>query len=78
MADEDQRSGAEDSQIVEERRAKLAGLRQQGVAFPNNFERRDLAEDLHRRHEKSGNAELEAEAIAAAVAGRMMLKRVMG
>jgi lysyl-tRNA synthetase, class II len=49
-----------------------------GSLSPNDFERRDLAADLHRLHETSGNADLEAEPIAVAVAGRMMLKRVMG
>ncbi len=36
----------EDNQIIAERRAKLAALRKEGVAFPNDFERKHLAADL--------------------------------
>ncbi len=35
------------NQVIEERRAKLAALRKAGVAFPNDFERKHLAGDLH-------------------------------
>ena len=36
--------------LVEERRAKLGALRQAGNAFPNDFRRDDLAQDLHREY----------------------------
>ncbi len=68
----------DDNQIIAERRAKLAELRQPGPAFPNDFERRDLAGDLHAAHGHKGKEELEATAIPVQIAGRMMLKRVMG
>jgi len=69
---------ADENQIIAERRAKLAGLRANGQAFPNDFRRDALAADLHAAHGAKSNDELEPAAIAAAVAGRMMLKRVMG
>jgi lysyl-tRNA synthetase, class II len=64
--------------LVEERRAKLNAIRQAGVAFPNDFERKHLAGDLHAELGAQTHDELEAAQIHVAVAGRMMLKRVMG
>jgi lysyl-tRNA synthetase class 2 len=66
------------NQIIEERRAKLAALRTQGNPFPNDFRRQDLAADLHLAGEGKTNEELEAAPIVVRIAGRMMLKRVMG
>jgi lysyl-tRNA synthetase class 2 len=72
-----------DNQLITERREKLAALRErakaQGVAaFPNDFKPRHHAADLHHQHGASANEELESQPIAVSVAGRMMLKRVMG
>ena len=64
--------------IVHERRAKLAAMRKAGVAFPNDFERKHLAGDLHEEFGGKSHDELEKLQIHVAVAGRMMLKRVMG
>jgi lysyl-tRNA synthetase, class II len=61
-----------------ERRAKLAELRARGVAFPNDFRREHLAADLHRAYGAATREELEGRPIRVTVAGRMMLKRVMG
>jgi lysyl-tRNA synthetase class 2 len=74
----DRIDGGDENQIIAERRAKLAALRAQGVAFPNDFRREHLAADLHRAHGAMTKEELEGHAIRVAVAGRMMLKRVMG
>ena len=70
--------GGDENQIIAERRAKLAALRAQGIAFPNDFHRQHLAGELQRAHGAMSKEELEGHAIRAAVAGRMMLKRVMG
>jgi len=69
---------ADENQIIAERRAKLAALRAEGPAFPNDFVREHLAGDLTARY-----GDLDREALARAnvevvLAGRMMLKRVMG
>ena len=69
---------ADENQIIAERRAKLAAARAQGQAFPNDFRRSALAGDLHVRYGDKSNEELEALAVEVAVAGRMMLKRIMG
>ena len=68
----------DENQIIAERRAKLHELRKNGVAFPNDFERTNIAGDLHREYGDQTHDELEAANIAVAVAGRMLLKRVMG
>ena len=68
----------DENQIIAERRAKLAAIREQGVAFPNDFERKDYAGQLAAAHGDKSKEALEAEAIEVQLAGRMMLKRVMG
>jgi lysyl-tRNA synthetase class 2 len=66
------------NQIIEERRGKLKALRAQGPAFPNSFKRAHLARELHAQHGSKLNEELEPAHIDVSVAGRMVLKRVMG
>jgi lysyl-tRNA synthetase class 2 len=68
----------DENAIVAERRAKLAALRSRGVAFPNDFAREHLAAALHQAYGGMEREALESHAIRVAVAGRMMLKRVMG
>jgi lysyl-tRNA synthetase class 2 len=68
----------EENRLIEERREKLRALRAQGVAFPNDFRRKDLAGDLASLHGARTKEDLEKAAVTVCVAGRMMLKRVMG
>jgi lysyl-tRNA synthetase class 2 len=68
----------DENQLIAERREKLQAIRAAGVAFPNDFKPTQHAADLHHRHGQVPNEELEPQAIKVAVAGRMMLKRVMG
>ncbi|HZQ60442.1 MAG TPA: amino acid--tRNA ligase-related protein, partial [Casimicrobiaceae bacterium] len=70
--------GADENQIIAERRAKLSALRDAGQAYPNDFRRDALAADLHAAYDGEDNPTLEPRRIEVAVAGRMMLKRVMG
>jgi lysyl-tRNA synthetase, class II len=69
---------ADDNALINERREKLAALRLAGVPFPNDFKPTHHAADLQRAHGAQGTEELEAQPIEVAVAGRLMLKRVMG
>jgi lysyl-tRNA synthetase, class II len=66
------------NQIIEERRAKLQALRKAGTPFPNDYVRRDLAADVSARYGSADRESLESNAETLAVAGRIMLKRVMG
>ncbi len=68
----------DDNALITERRAKLAALRARGPAFPNDFRPRHHAAALHQQHGDTENDVLEPQRIAVAVAGRLMLKRVMG
>jgi len=68
----------DDSQLITERREKLAAIRHQGVAFPNDFKPKDHADELLRLYDALPDEELDALAVKVSVAGRMMLKRVMG
>jgi lysyl-tRNA synthetase class 2 len=68
----------DENQIVAERRAKLAEIRAQGIAFPNDFRREHLAADLHRAGSTLTKEELERVPRRVAIAGRIVLKRVMG
>jgi len=70
MTDHDEHS------LIAQRREKLAALREQGQAFPNDFRRDALAADLHQRHDDTEG--LEEQGVRVSVAGRMMAKRVMG
>ncbi|WP_038208594.1 lysine--tRNA ligase [Xenophilus azovorans] len=76
-------SPPDDNQLIAERREKLRALRAgqaegKGVAFPNDFKPADRAAALLAAHGDTGAEALEAAPVAVSVAGRMMLKRVMG
>ncbi|MBL6791573.1 MAG: lysine--tRNA ligase, partial [Methylophilaceae bacterium] len=71
-------SKQDENTIIAERRAKLKELRELGEAFPNQFKPGDFARDLHASYGKLEKGALEEKAILVTVAGRMMLKRVMG
>ncbi|MDR6154379.1 lysyl-tRNA synthetase class 2 [Acidovorax delafieldii] len=73
----------DDNQLIAERREKLRALREAqanggSVAFPNNFKPAHKAAQLHLEHSAATNESLEATPVSVSVAGRMMLKRVMG
>ena len=69
---------ADENQIIAERRAKLKAIRAQGIAYPNDFVRKDMAQSLQNHYATVEKELLETQRISATVAGRMMLKRVMG
>jgi lysyl-tRNA synthetase class 2 len=71
-------AAADENQIIAERRGKLGALRAAGQAYPNDFRRDALAGDLHAQYDVKSNEELEPLRVKVAVAGRMVLKRVMG
>jgi lysyl-tRNA synthetase class 2 len=76
--DQGARPQASENQVIAERQAKLAALRGRGQAYPNDFGRDALAAALHERYGSQPAQQLEAAHANVAVAGRMMLKRVMG
>lgn len=68
----------DENSIIAERRAKLAAIRANGVAFPNDFRPLHKAATLQGQYDRLNQTELDAMAVRVTVAGRMMLKRVMG
>jgi lysyl-tRNA synthetase class 2 len=70
--------GLDDNKIIAERRAKLAALREKGVAFPNDFVPQHKAADLAETYGGWSREELEKEPQQVVLAGRMMLKREAG
>ena len=68
----------DENQIIALRREKLNHIRQQRIAFPNDFQRDNLAGDLHTQYASLSKEELDSQAIPVKIAGRMMLKRAMG
>jgi lysyl-tRNA synthetase, class II len=74
---------SDDNQLMTERRDKLHALRLEATAagkaaFPNDFKPQHQAADLHRQYGTLDNEALDAQAVQVSVAGRLMLKRVMG
>ncbi|EYU15924.1 MULTISPECIES: lysine--tRNA ligase [Photorhabdus] len=63
---------------LQTRREKLATLRENGIAFPNDFRRENISEDLHAKYDDKTQEELEALNIEVTVGGRMMTRRIMG
>ena len=73
----------DENQLMVERREKLKALRQQqadgkGVAFPNDIKPEHRAEAIFAQYADKTKEELDELAVKVHVAGRMMLKRVMG
>ncbi len=71
-------SEADEHALIAQRRAKLARLREQGNAFPNDFRRNVMAGELHAEYGHKSHEELEQTPVRVAVAGRMMTRRIMG
>ena len=68
----------DENQIIALRREKLNAIRQQRIAYPNDFRRDAFAADLHAQYGDISKDELDPQAIPVKIAGRMMLKRQMG
>ena len=66
---QDQAPGQDDNKIIAERRAKLAAIREKGVAFPNDFRPEHKAADLQSQYAGKSREELEAEPVPVVLAG---------
>lgn len=66
------------NEIMAQRLAKLDVMRDKGQAFPNDFRRDSISDDLHARYDDKSKEELEELAIEVSIAGRMMMRRIMG
>ncbi len=68
----------EENHLIEERRKKLAELREANKAFPNDFKRKHSAQELKNEFDEFSKEELEKKKAKGVVAGRIMLRRMMG
>lgn len=69
----------DENKIIAERRAQLKQMREKGQVYPNTFRRDSLAQDLQDKYGEMSKEELAAaEPVRVKVAGRMMLRRIMG
>jgi lysyl-tRNA synthetase class 2 len=68
----------DENKLIAERRAKLDKVRGGGIAFPNDFRRDALADQLQTAYGDRPTEWFEQHTIAVKVGGRMMVKRVMG
>jgi lysyl-tRNA synthetase, class II len=71
-------SAQDREKLVEERRTKLKALREKGTAYPNDFRREHFAGDLAASHGALDAEALEKNPVRVKLAGRILLKRVMG
>ena len=75
--DKDNLSG--EKALIEERRKKLEQLRDKGNAYGNSFKPENNAKELHEKYDEFSKEELVEKKIKdISVAGRIVLKRVMG
>ena len=68
----------DENNLFEVRKEKLKKLREQGKDYPNSFRRNDLAKELIKEYSDLNKDDLENKSISVKVAGRIMLRRLMG
>lgn len=68
----------DENNLFEVRKEKLKKLREQGKDYPNSFRRNELAKELIKEYSDLSKDDLEKKSISVKVAGRIMLRRLMG
>ncbi|KTD25001.1 lysyl-tRNA synthetase, class II [Legionella lansingensis] len=68
----------DESEVYQIRKQKLADLRKSGFNFPNKFRRHDFAADLLNKYAQLEKDSLAEKHVKAVVAGRIVLRRIMG
>ena len=68
----------DENNLFEVRKEKLKKLRKQGRDYPNSFRRNELAKELIKEYSDLSKDDLENKSISVKVAGRIMLRRLMG
>ncbi len=71
-------SNLDENKLITERKSKLALLRESGNPFINDFKPQNLANSIHDKFGSSTNEALQVISESVTVAGRLMLKRIMG
>ncbi len=68
----------DESEVYQIRKQKLVELREEGFNFPNQFRRQQLAQPLLAQYSNEEKEALAEQQITVALAGRIVLRRVMG
>ena len=66
------------SEILAQRLSKLDAMRAKGQAFPNDFRRDNISDELHAKYDEKSKEEIDELAVEVSIAGRMMTRRIMG
>jgi len=68
----------DENKLIAQRREKLTRLREQGIAFPNDFRRNVIAAEVQAEYAEKSEQDLEELGVRVSVAGRLMSRRIMG
>ena len=68
----------DENRLIAERKTKLSALRASGPAFPNDFRTNCRSDELRQRFQDQEASQLESVQEEFWLAGRMMLRRIMG
>ena len=68
----------DENKLIAQRREKLSAIREQGQAFPNDFQRQNHAADISSDYAEKPPEYFSDNTISVTIAGRMMSRRVMG
>ena len=71
-------SAQDEQEQIKQRRAKLAALREECIAYPTDFRRNIVAGELHAEYDDKPAESFEEKQIRVKIAGRMMTRRIMG
>lgn len=78
MSDNKVQPELSENELIAQRKEKLTALREQGNAYPNGFRRDAFAADVHEKFAGIDGEKLKEEKNRVKVAGRIMLRRLMG
>jgi len=78
MSKENNGGNDDENKLIAQRRQKLRAMREEGVAFPNDFRRNVMAGELHAEYGDRDNTYFDQNPVRVSVAGRMMAQRIMG
>jgi lysyl-tRNA synthetase class 2 len=78
MNEKNQAEEPSELDVLALRRKRLDEWRKSGDAYPNDFRRSNLADQVRGLHEQKNKFELEEEKISVSLAGRVVLRRIMG
>jgi len=68
----------DENEQIKQRKLKLNAMRETGIAYPNDFVRDTLAQDIHANYDAFDHDALVEKNVRVTIAGRMMTRRVMG